>query len=81
MWFVYIVKCRDESFYTGITTDIIRRLSEHNSKKGAKSVRSKIPVSLVYIEQQLDQNKAARREREIKGWNRNKKIRLIMGLP
>lgn len=81
MWFVYIVKCKDDSFYTGITTDVKRRLKEHNNKIGAKSLRSKIPVLLVYLEKYLSQKEAAKREKEIKGWNRNKKIRLITGLP
>jgi len=81
MWFVYIVKCKDESLYTGITTDTKRRLYQHNNKIGAKSLRSKIPVFLVYSEKYLNQIEAARREREIKGWSRNKKLKLIKGSP
>ena len=78
-WFVYIVKCKDESFYTGISTNVKRRIKEHNNKIGAKSLRGKVPVLLVYLERYNNQIYAAKREREIKGWNRNKKIKLIDG--
>ena len=48
-WFLYVLKCSDSTFYTGITTDINRRINEHNSsKKGAKYTRSRRPVELVY---------------------------------
>ncbi|HSD98931.1 MAG TPA: GIY-YIG nuclease family protein [Patescibacteria group bacterium] len=77
MWYVYIVECNDGSFYTGITTDIERRIFEHNNKTGAKSVRGKLPVKLVYHERAKNNASAARREREIKGWNRTKKQKLI----
>lgn len=74
-----MVKCNDDSFYTGISTDIKRRINEHNSKIGAKSLRGKIPVSLVYSERYNSQSKVAKRESEIKGWSRGKKIKLING--
>jgi len=77
MWYTYIVKCRDGSFYTGITTDIERRVKEHNTKIGAKSVRGRLPVILVYKEKYSSQQTAATREREIKGWRREKKIQLV----
>ena len=76
-WYVYIVKCKDNSLYTGITTNIKRRISEHNAKVGAKSLRGKVPVHLVYKEIFINQILAAKREREIKGWTRIKKINLI----
>lgn len=78
-WFVYIVKCKDDSFYTGITIDIKRRIEEHNNKMGAKSLRGKVPVSLIYYERYNNQTEAAKREKEIKGWRREKKIKLIKG--
>jgi len=80
-WYVYIVKCIDGSLYTGITTDLKRRILEHNSKIGAKSLLGKLPVTLVH--QEISKNKitAAIREREIKGWRRDKKLNLIEGLP
>ena len=46
MWYIYIVECSDNTFYTGITTDINRRLLEHNSGKGAKYTRARLPVVL-----------------------------------
>ena len=79
-WFVYIVKCADSSLYTGITTSIDRRIWQHNSKLGAKSIRGKLPVKLVYKEPYNNQNKATKREKEIKSWRREKKLRLIKGL-
>lgn len=77
-WHVYIVKCSDESLYTGITTDVARRVIEHNSSKlGAKSLKGKRPVSLVHTENFANQIEAAKREREIKGWRREYKLKLI----
>lgn len=80
-WYLYIVKCKDESLYTGITTNINRRVLQHNTKMGAKSLNGKLPVILVYREIHKDQTTAARREREIKGWDRSEKLKLIQGLP
>jgi len=78
-WFVYIVKCQDGSLYTGVTTDIKRRISEHNSddKKGAKSLRGKRPVHLVYTEAFQTQTEACKREIAIKNWKRKYKLKLI----
>jgi len=76
-WFLYIVECSDASLYTGITTNLKRRVDQHNSKKGAKSLKGKIPVKLVYNESFKDQVEAARREREIKSWRRKYKLLLI----
>lgn len=79
MWYLYIAKCNDGALYTGITTDIKRREVEHNNdnKLGAKSLRSKRPVKIVYTEQYNDQNSARKREVEIKGWKRKEKVKLI----
>ncbi len=78
-WFVYIVKCNDDSLYTGITTDVQRRLKEHNfnNKKGAKSLRSKRPVSLVFWEPYNNQSEARIREAQIKNWKREYKLKLV----
>lgn len=77
-WFVYIVECSDSSLYTGISTDVERRLEEHNhSKKGAKALRNKLPVVLKYSEKYTSRSEALKRELEIKGWTREKKIDLI----
>ena len=79
LWHVYIVKCNDDTLYTGITTDVIRREIEHNTdnKLGAKSLRYKRPVRVVYSEEYEDQSKARKREVEIKGWKRKYKLKLI----
>ena len=78
-WFLYIVKCRDDSLYTGITTDITRRIKEHNLGIGAKSLRGKLPVELVYSEIYNSQNEARKREEAIKSWKREYKLKLIKG--
>jgi len=80
-WFVYILKCQNNSLYTGITNNLSRRIWLHNHKLGAKSLKGKLPVRLIYKEVYNDQVLAAKREKEIKGWKRAKKLKLVMGLP
>lgn len=80
-WHLYIARCKDGSYYTGITTNVKRRLFEHNNKIGAKSLKGKLPAKLVYSQSFENQIEAAKREREIKGWRREKKINLVKGLP
>ena len=78
MHFVYIVQCRDGSFYTGSTGNVEKRIWEHNfGKRGAKSIRGKRPVKLVFKEIFDLKIEALRREREIKGWARIKKENLV----
>jgi len=77
-WFVYIVRGKDDSLYTGITTNISRRIREHNNKTGAKSLKGKLPVKLVYQEEYTNQREAAERERNIKSWTRKYKLKLIL---
>jgi len=76
-WFLYIVQCHDTSLYTGITTDIARRLKEHNAKKGAFYTKNKLPVELVYQEAMANQSEARKREVEIKKLTRKEKLELI----
>ena len=76
-WKVYIVKCSDKTFYTGITNNIKLRLETHNLGKGAKYTKSRLPVILVYLEPVDDKSSALRREIEIKKLNRSQKIDLI----
>ncbi len=77
-YYVYIVRCRDNSLYTGVTWNIEKRINEHNtSKLGAKSVKGKLPVRLAYSERFKNKIEAFRREREIKGWRKDKKETLI----
>ena len=76
-YFVYILKCADETFYTGVTTDMARRISEHNSsKKGAKYTSARRPVQLVYQEDQPDRSSAQRREYVLRKLPRAEKQRL-----
>ena len=77
-YFVYIVKCSDNTLYTGIATDIQRRVNEHNnSDKGAKYTKSRRPVYLLYSEASENRSSASKRESEIKKLSRAKKFELI----
>jgi putative endonuclease len=76
-WFLYVVRCQDSSLYTGITTDISRRINEHNSKKGAFYTKNKVPVELVYQEAMSNQSQARKREAAIKQLTRKEKLKLI----
>ena len=77
-WYVYILQCKDSSFYTGITTDLARRVEEHNSSnKGARYTRARRPVTLVYSETVENRSEASKRESAIKKLTRNDKIALI----
>lgn len=75
--YVYILKCKDASYYTGITSNLKQRIFEHNSRIKSCLQKSKVPVELVYSAQFKTRIEAARREKEIKGWSRLKKERLI----
>ncbi len=77
-WYLYIVECKDGSLYTGITTDIPRRVLEHNQGNGAKSLRGKLPVRLVYSEVYDSQSDVRKKEEAIKSWKREDKIKLIL---
>lgn len=77
MWFLYILECFDNSFYTGITNNLDRRLKEHNGKKGGSYTRIRIPTKLVYKEEYQSKSEALKRELQIKDWTRKKKLALI----
>lgn len=77
MYSLYILKCKDGSLYTGITTDVARRLKEHKAGIGGHYTRSKDVVGVVYTEKHEDRSSASKREAEIKGWTRAKKIQLV----
>jgi putative endonuclease len=79
MYAVYILECADGSLYTGITTDVTRRLKEHKSGAGGSYTRSRGVVRVVYTEPHPNRSSASKRESEIKGWPRGKKLRLIRG--
>lgn len=77
-WFVYMLECADGTLYTGVTTDIARRVEEHNlSPKAAKYTRVRRPVSLVYQETLRSRNAACARESAIKKLSREEKLLLI----
>ena len=78
-WYIYVVKCKDTSLYTGITTDIPRRLKAHNAKKGAFYTKNKLPVELVYQEAMPNQSEARKREAAIKRLTRKEKLELLKG--
>ncbi len=74
---VYILRCNDGTLYTGIARDALKRMHTHNSGKGAKYTRSRLPVELVYYESHPDKSAALRRELEIKALPRRRKLELI----
>ncbi len=78
-WFVYLLWCADETLYTGITTDVERRVSEHNAGPplGARYTRTRRPVRLVHVENAASRSAAAKRERAIKRKSRTWKLALI----
>jgi len=76
MWHLYIIRCSDDSLYTGITTDISRRVIAHNQKSGGSCTRIRTPVKLVYQESHATQSSALKREAQIKNWSCAKKIAL-----
>lgn len=76
-YFLYILRCGDGTLYTGITTDVERRLAVHQSGKGAKYTRGRGPLAVVYREECGDKPAALRRELEVKALSRQEKLALI----
>jgi len=76
-WKLYILRCGDGSLYTGITTDVSKRLEVHSSGKGAKYTRGRGPLDLVYEDLCGDHSAALKRELEIKSLSREEKLKLI----
>lgn len=77
IWYLYILRCRGNTLYTGITTDVQRRLEAHRTGKGAKYTRGRAPLQLVYQEECGTHSQALKRELEIKALKRDEKERLI----
>lgn len=77
VYFVYILQCGDGSLYTGITTDLVRRLKQHVEGTGGHYTRARKAVRIVYSERKRNRSTASRREAEIKSWPRAKKLGLI----
>lgn len=80
MFFVYMVRCADGSLYTGWSSDPHARVAVHNSSKGAKYTRSRLPVALVYSEECDSLSAALKRERQLKPWSHARKEALIAGV-
>lgn len=76
-YYIYILRCGDDSLYTGWTNNVAKRVAGHRAGKGAKYTRSRLPVELVYRETCVSKQKALRREREIKNCSHTEKIVLI----
>jgi len=78
-WYVYILRCQDDSLYTGVCTDLERRVQEHNqcNKKGARYTRARRPVKMVYQEDCENRSEACKREAAIKKLQRKQKLLLI----
>jgi putative endonuclease len=78
-WFVYVVRCRDGTLYTGISRDVDERLAKHNAGKGARYTRGRGPVALLHTERKSSQGAALRREAAIKALPRTQKLALAGG--
>ena len=76
-WYLYILRCGDGTLYTGITTDVEKRLEQHRCGKGAKYTRGRGPLELVYREQCEDHSQALKRELAVKAMSREEKLSLI----
>jgi putative endonuclease len=80
MYYLYILKCADQTLYTGITTDVSRRIKEHNSSSlGSKYTRARRPVELVYKKKFKNRSLASQAEAQIKKMSRLEKLELIKG--
>ena len=77
MYFVYIILCSDGSLYTGSSSNPNARFSDHKDGKGGKYTRSHKPVKRVYLEELNSKSDALKRESQIKGWSRAKKITIL----
>ena len=79
MYYFYILRCADDSLYCGVTTDLERRVEEHNSNNSlaSKYTRARRPVELVYAEKHEDRESASKREAQVKKWPKAKKEALV----
>jgi putative endonuclease len=77
--FMYILECADGSFYTGSTTNLSRRLQQHQNAEGANFSKKRLPAKLVYVEIFDRIDEAYYREKQVQGWRREKKEALIFG--
>ena len=76
-WYVYVVRCRDDKLYTGISNNVQKRIDKHSRGKGCKFTRRRYPVELVYQEDCITKSLACKRELQIQSLTRGKKLKLI----
>jgi putative endonuclease len=79
MWYLYLVRCRDGSLYTGISTDVTRRLESHTANRGARRLRGRGPLELVFSRAIGDRSAAQRAEYRVKQMSRQQKEQLLRG--
>ena len=77
-WYIYILRCGDDTLYTGITDDVEKRFAAHRAGKGAKYTRGRGPLTLVHTEEVEDKSAALKREHAIKKLNRAEKLKLFL---
>jgi len=78
MYYVYLIQCEDKSIYTGVTNDLERRFLEHKDKTGGHYTRSHKVEKILYTEKYNTRSEALKREAQIKGWRREKKLALVL---
>jgi putative endonuclease len=76
-YFVYLVKCNDNTFYCGYTNNLEKRIQTHNCGKGSKYTRGRLPVKLIYVEEHSSKSSALKKEYKIKQLSKNKKKQLV----
>jgi len=76
-WHFYVLSCADQTLYTGVTTDVKRRLSEHNQKKGAKYTRGRTPVTVLYSREMTNRSTAQKLESAFKKLSRDQKFKKL----
>ncbi|MDO8495134.1 MAG: GIY-YIG nuclease family protein [bacterium] len=77
MYFVYLILCQDDTIYTGITTNVVRRVKEHRVGEGSRYMRAKKFKKLLYTEKFPTRSAASKREAEIKSWDKKDKLKLV----
>ena len=80
-WYLYLVRCADDTIYTGISSDVQARIDKHNSGRGAKYTQARLPVRLIYSESQPNRISAMKREVEVKKWGKRRKENLASEFP
>jgi len=80
-WFVYMLRCFDGSYYVGVASDVVHRVQQHNAGQAVAFTKERRPVKLVYFENCGTYLGARRKEKQLKGWRREKKEKLFNGFP